>query len=129
MDQGNKSVKLKGASRRLAADVVVCVECRKYTSYQSYTRGIAFQALQDKLWAVNFPKLHHDNGAKKGRRTGDRYKRTVRMFKSAGNHLETTGQTIPSWPRPTSWNAFSTTPRTRRISRDFRIPSAQSSIG
>ena len=92
MDQGNKSVKLKGASNRLAADIVVCVECHKYTSYQSYTRGIAFQALQDKLWVVNSPKLHHDNGAKKGRRTGDRYKRTVRMFKSAGNHLETTGK-------------------------------------
>ena len=39
-----------------------------------------------------FPQIHHDNGAKKGRRTGDRYKRTVRMFKSAGNHLETTGK-------------------------------------
>ena len=90
--QGNKSVKLKGASNRLAADIVVCMEYRKYTSYQSYTQGIVFWALQDKRWVVNFPKLHHDSGAEKGRRTGDRYKRTVRMFKSARNHLETTGQ-------------------------------------
>ena len=90
--QGNKSVKLKGASRRLAADIVVCMEYRKYTSYQSYTQGIVFQAQQDNHWVVNFPRLHHDNGAEKGRRTGDRYKRTVRMFKSARNHLEATGQ-------------------------------------
>ena len=90
--QGNKSVKLKGASHRLAADVVVCMEYRSYTSYRSYIQGIAFQALQDKHWVVNFPKLHHDNGAEKGRRTRDRYKRTVRMFKSARNHLETTSQ-------------------------------------
>ena len=90
--QGNKSIKLKGASRRLAADIVVCMEYRRYTSSRSYVQGIAFQALQDKHWVVNFPKLHHDNGAEKGRRTGDRYRRTVRMFKSARNHLEANGQ-------------------------------------
>ena len=90
--QGNKSIKLKGASRRLAADIVVCMEYRRYTSHWSYVEGIAFQALQDKHWVVNFPKLHYDNGANKGSRTGDRYKRTIRMFKSARNHLETTGQ-------------------------------------
>ena len=90
--QGNKSIKLKGASCRLAADIVVCIEYRRYTSYRSYVEGIAFQALQDKHWVVNYPKLHHENGAQKGRRTGDRYKRAVRMFKSARNHLETTGQ-------------------------------------
>ena len=90
--QGNKSIKLKGASRRLAADIVVCMEYRRYTSSGSYVQGIVFQALQDKHWVVNFPKLHHDNGASKGSRTWDRYKRTVRMFKSARNHLETTGQ-------------------------------------
>ena len=50
--------------------------------------------MQDKHWVVNFPRLHHDNGASKGNRTRDRYKRTVRMFKSARNHLEATGQII-----------------------------------
>ncbi len=99
--QGNKSVRLKGASQRLTADVVVCIEYRRYTSRHSYIPGIAFQALKDKHWVFNFPKLHHDNGAEKGRRTGDRYKRTVRMFKSARNHLESTNQigskTAPSY--------------------------------
>ena len=90
--QGNKSIKLKGASRTLAADIVVCIKFRRYTSYRSYVEGVAFQALQDKHWVVNFPKLHHDNGTAKGRRTWDRYRRTVRMFKSARNHLQTTGR-------------------------------------
>ena len=90
--QGNKSIKLNGASRRLAADIVVCMEYRKYISPSAYVEGIAFQAQQNKHWVVNYPKLHHDNGASKGGRTRDRYKRTVRMFKSARNHLETTGQ-------------------------------------
>ena len=90
--QGNKSIKLKGASRRLAADIVVCVKYRNSASIWTNVEGIALQALQDKHWVVNFPKLHHENGAAKGRRTGDRFKRTVRMFKGARNHLRTTGQ-------------------------------------
>ena len=93
VSQGNKSIKLKGASRRLAADIVVCMQYRRYTSSSSsYAEGISFQALQDKHWVVNYPKLHHDNGVNKGHHTRDRYKRTVRMFKSARNHLEATGQ-------------------------------------
>ena len=37
--QGNKSIKLQGASRRLAADIVVCMEFRKYMSSRSYVQG------------------------------------------------------------------------------------------
>ena len=88
--QGNKSIKLKADPPRLAADIVVCMEHRKYTSYNSYVQGIAFYALQDKRWVVNYPKLHYDNGADKSKRTWDRYKRTVRMFKSGRNRLERT---------------------------------------
>lgn len=90
--QGNKSIKLKGASRRLATDIVVCMKYQKSASVWTRVEGIAFQALQDKHWVINFPKLHHENGAAKGTRTGDRFKRTVRMFKGARNHLRTTGQ-------------------------------------
>lgn len=86
--QGNKSIKLKADPPRLAADIVVCMEYRRYTSYNSYVQGIVFYALQDKRWVVNYPKLHYDNGARKSKRTSDRYKRTVRMFKSARNRLE-----------------------------------------
>ena len=90
--QGNKSIKLKGASRRLAADIVVCMKYQNSASIWKNVEGIAFQALQDKHWVVNFPKLHHENGAAKATRTGDRFKRTVRMFKGARNHLRTTGR-------------------------------------
>lgn len=86
--QGNKSIKLKANRPRLAADIVVCMEHRTYTSQRSYVAGVTFQALQDKRWIVNYPKRHYDNGAEKSKRTGDRYKRTVRMFKNARNHLE-----------------------------------------
>ena len=89
--QGNKSIKLKADPPRLAVDVVVCMEHRKYTTYYSYVEGMTFFALQDKRWVVNYPKEHYNNGASKSRRTWHRYKRTVRMFKNARNHLESTG--------------------------------------
>ena len=92
VSQGNKSIKLKADPPRQAADVVVCIEHRRYTSYYSYVEGITFYALRDKRWIVNYPKEHYKNGTAKSSRTWDRYKRTVRMFKNARNHLESTGR-------------------------------------
>ena len=90
--QGNKSIKLKENPPRLAADVLVCMQYRKYASRYSHVEGITFYALRDKRWIVNYPKEHYNNGAAKSRRTWDRYKRTVRMFKSARNHMESEGR-------------------------------------
>ena len=87
--QGNKSIKLKADPPRLAADIVVCIEHRKYVKYHSYVEGMTFYALHDKRRIVNYPKEHYKNGADKSRRTMDRYKRTVRMFKNARNYAET----------------------------------------
>ena len=92
MAQGNKSIRLKAAPPRLAADVVVSMKYRRYSSYYSYTEGITFWALRDRHWVVNYPKEHYKNGAAKSARTWDRYKRTVRMFKNARNHLQSTGR-------------------------------------
>ena len=86
--QGNKSIKLKSDSPRLAADVVVCTEHRKYTSLDSFVEGITFWTLQDNRQIINYPKQHHDNGSEKNLRTKNLYKRTVRMFKNARNYLE-----------------------------------------
>lgn len=90
--QGNKTIKLKPNTGSLAADVVVCVNHRTYTSQSVYVDGIMLLALQDKREIVNYPKLHYQNGTEKGRRTRDRYKRTVRMFKNARNRLLSDGR-------------------------------------
>ena len=90
--QGNKSIKLKADPPRLAADVVVCLTHRQYNRFNSYVEGITFWALRDKRWIVNYPNEHYKNGATKSTRTWDRYKRTVRMFKNARNHLESSGR-------------------------------------
>ena len=89
--QGNKSIKIKADTNRVAADVVVCIGHRRYTSRYQYVEGMTFCALQDQRWIVNYPKLHYDNGASKSRRTSDRFKRSVRMFKNARNRLVSDG--------------------------------------
>ena len=88
--QGNKSIKIKPNPPRLAADVVVCINYCKYASLDSFVEGVAFQTLHDEHRIINYPKQHHDNGAKKNSNTGGLYKRTVRMFKNARNYLEDT---------------------------------------
>lgn len=90
--QGNKTIKLKADPPRLAADLVVCMEHRRYANTFTYVQGITFWALHDKRWVINYPQEHNKNGAAKGARTADRYKRTVRMFKNARNHLESIGK-------------------------------------
>ena len=88
--QGNKSIKIKTDTHRLAADVVVCNEYRKYNSLDSYVEGVAFKTSQDNRLIKNYPKQHYDNGVKKNSNTRGFYKRTVRMFKNARNYLEDT---------------------------------------
>ncbi len=89
--QGNKALKLKENPPRLAADVVVCAEHRRYTSPWEYVQGITFWALRDNYQVINYPRRHYKNGAAKSVCTFDRYKRTVRMFKNARNFMESNG--------------------------------------
>ena len=89
--QGNKSIKIQADPPKLAADVVVCMEYRRYLDYNSYVEGITFWALRDKNQIINYPKEHYKNGAAKSVSTFDRYKRTVRMFKNVRNFLESNG--------------------------------------
>ena len=91
--QHNKSIRIQSSTQRLAADVVVCATFRHHRDFSTYVDGITLFALQEgRRQIVNYPKKHFENGANKSRATGDRYKRTVRMFKNARNHLETQGR-------------------------------------
>lgn len=92
---GNKAIKVLGANGRLPADVVVCLQFRKYksfqraynTNYENYVEGIRFWAMDDRRWIINYPKPHYDNGVAKNKRTAERYKPSVRMFKNVRSYL------------------------------------------
>jgi hypothetical protein len=61
-----------------SADVVVTIQCGT---------GLAFYLPDERRWVVSYPEQHHARGLKKEQTTNSRYKRTIRMFKAARNHL------------------------------------------
>ena len=92
VDEGNKAIKVKADPPRLAADVLVCQEYRKYTNYDAYVDGIKFWTLRERHEVVNYPKQHYENGTAKSAATRNRYKPTVRMLKNARNCMESMGR-------------------------------------
>jgi len=94
ISEGNKSVKVTGDRNRVAADVIVSLQHRKYRRFRSmedreFIEGIAFKTLRNDRWIVNFPKLHYENCVEKNseQRTNGWYKPTVRVFKNARKYL------------------------------------------
>lgn len=105
---GKKSIKVAKNLGRLAADVVVCLQYRVYTHFNSrfdnqYIEGIKFFDLSNWNEIINYPKLHYHNGTLKNSyaRTHENYKPTVRMFKNARKKLikddKITKDTAPSY--------------------------------
>ena len=95
-DTGNKSIKVAEGSNRLPADVVACMQYRKYKHFrslndQSYVEGMVFYTLREHRKVINFPKVHYQNGTKKNGRTPSRYKPTIRVFKNARTYLVNQG--------------------------------------
>jgi len=73
-----KSLKLAKGKIPASADVVVTLR---------YETGIAFYLPGEHRWVVSYPEQHHARGLKKEQATEGRYKRTIRMLKTARNHL------------------------------------------
>lgn len=93
--EGDKAIELDASSLSLGADIVVCLQYRRYESLTSYpgeyTEGIVFWTQEENEKIVNYPKQHRENGADKHEETNERYKPTVRMFKNARNSMDEKG--------------------------------------
>jgi hypothetical protein len=89
VSEGKKALKVK--TPYLPADVVVCLQYRKYPdrsrSKDGFVEGMTFWVPSERRWVINYPKLHYANGVKKNQDTNGRYKPTVRMFKNARTYL------------------------------------------
>ncbi|MDX6154467.1 nucleotidyltransferase [Marinococcus sp. PL1-022] len=81
VDFGDKSIKVQSNSYRVDADVVPCIEYRRYNSSQNYISGTKFFGKQSDESVVNFPEQHYLNGVRKNNNTSRRYKRVVRILK------------------------------------------------
>jgi hypothetical protein len=99
--EGKKTLKVESAPGRLPADVVVALEYRRYRSFsslliQQYVEGMTFWVPSEARWAVNFPKVHYQNGNIKQAATSERFRSTVRMFKNARRYLVERGVIVRS---------------------------------
>jgi len=96
--EGNKAVTVAGGGGRLAADVLICLQYRRYVAFAaapgSFIEGVVFYALRDSRRIINYPKPHYTNGVRKNAAgsTGGWYKPTVRMFKNARTYLVDSGR-------------------------------------
>lgn len=91
---GAKSIKIKGNSSRLDADVIVCNSYKKYRNnngsrFLSGDGGILFYNNETFDKVINYPKIHYDNGVAKNsnERTNSNYKSTVRIFRNIKAYL------------------------------------------
>lgn len=91
--EGNKSLTVVAGNGRLKADVITCIQYRRYRRFRSlsdqdYVEGMMFYTRNDNRPVVNFPKVHYENGVDKNRsRTQGWYKWLVRTVKNARSRL------------------------------------------
>jgi hypothetical protein len=96
--EGTKAIYVKGDGARREADVLVCLNLRRYRSDSNgnddkYTEGIRFFKT-DGTQIDNFPKQHAENCTEKHKASSSWFKPTVRVYKNVrnsmieGNHLE-----------------------------------------
>lgn len=88
IEEGRKSLKVSKDNRRLPADVVVCIQYRKYSADLSkFIKGMTFWVPSESRWVINYPKYHYENGVTKHQNTNNWYKPSVRMFKNIRSHI------------------------------------------
>ncbi len=96
IEEGRKSLKLGGDNGRLPADVVICIQYRKYSADLSkFIKGMTFWVPSESRWIINYPKSHYNNGVYKNQNTDTWYKRTVRLFKNSRGYIS--GDLTPSY--------------------------------
>ena len=81
IDFGDKSIKVQSNSYRVDADVVPCMDHRRYDSSKNFVSGTEFLGKYSNEDVVNFPEQHYKNGVQKNNDTSRRYKRVVRILK------------------------------------------------
>lgn len=108
VSEGKNCLNVAAGSNRLPADVLVCLQYRRYLSFDSlyreqYVEGVLFYTRPDQRKVINFPKQHYDHGVTKNSRyvTDGWFKPVVRIFKNARTYLINqnviTGNVAPSY--------------------------------
>lgn len=88
-DAGGKAVRVSAAAGRLNADVLPCVQYKRYDALQVVAEGVTFWNQVNGEQVVNYPRLHIKNGEQKNEteRSKGGYKLSLRMFKNARSNI------------------------------------------
>ena len=89
--RGNKAFNIKENSYRVTADVVPCIEHRRYEASASYEKGTSLWPDNGNAWIHNFPAQHYSNGVSKNMATSGYFKDTVRIMKNMRNRMDEHG--------------------------------------
>lgn len=89
--RGNKAFNIKENSYRVTADVVACLEHRRYNASSGHVRGTALWPDNGSKWIHNFPEQHYANGVQKNNDTHGFFKDTVRIMKNLRNRMDEQG--------------------------------------
>lgn len=98
--RGSKAFDIKATQRQVAADVAPFFQHRRYKPDGTYFQGVELRpALGSGI--VNWPEQHYERGVDKHSRTGDRFKKVVRILKCLRNEMDEKGhlaaKPIPSF--------------------------------
>jgi len=93
----DRALVLKSDSLPLTADIVVCLQYRRYKQFnnktdQDYDEGIFFRDRTTREEIISYPKIHYKNGAEKNRSAHQRYRETIRIIKNARSYLVNKGE-------------------------------------
>ena len=89
--EGNKAFDVHSNSYRVDADVVPCIEHRRYYDNDWYIVGTAIYPKSGGPTIVNWPEQHYAEGAAKNTATNLGFKRLVRIMKNIRGSLESEG--------------------------------------
>lgn len=95
---GDKCIKVMPSENRLTADVIPCVEYRRYEDLKVIAIGMTFWSQKSNTQIINYPKIHLMNGASKNKRVSQRYKPSVRMLKNVRENFNISGDPGEKYP-------------------------------
>ncbi len=103
LTRGDKAFDIHANTHRVDADVVACIEHRRYSRGPfgpQYISGTQFFSDSGKE-IVNWPKQHYENGVQKNIATGNRFKYITRAIKRLRNEMADSGalaaKSVPSY--------------------------------
>jgi predicted nucleotidyltransferase len=85
--RGNKAFDVHETSYHVEADVAAFFEHRRYRIDRTYIEGVELRTDNENRRIINWPEQHCENGIRKNKETGTRFKSIVRVLKALSNEM------------------------------------------